>query len=389
MPIENMAEEGLEKNPNLQLAQWKFMLTTKKYKNDKEIKSQIMASITADNMAPFYEELCADLDWTADTKMLEGMKQQNATALASIEESIKDAEESLGETEVRDLLIKKAEHFSRIGDKEACLEAFRKAEEKIHTIGCKLDTVFHLIRLGLFYFDHDLTSRNIDRAQTLIDEGGDWDRRNRLKVYKAVNCMANRQFKEATEYCLDAVATFTSYELMDYSEFIVYTIILGMEALTRPVLREKVVQGAEILEVLHSKPDLKEYLMSLYNCRYAEFFKRLASIEQKLRYDRYLHKHYRYYVREMRVLAYNQLLQSYHSLTLEYMAKAFGVTIAFIDQELSRLIAAGRLHAKIDKVGGIVETNRPDSKNYQYQDVIKQGDLLLNRVQKLSRVINI
>ena len=38
-----------------------------------------------------------------------------------------------------------------------------------------------------------------------------------------------------------------------------------------------------------------------------------------------------------------------------------------IFRELSRFIAAGRLHCKIDKVGGIVETNRPDSKNWQYQ----------------------
>ena len=44
---------------------------------------------------------------------------------------------------------------------------------------------------------------------------------------------------------------------------------------------------------------------------------------------------------------------------------------------------------KIDKVRGIVITNRPDSKNAQYQSTIKQGDILLNRVQKLSRVINI
>ena len=36
-------------------------------------------------------------------------------------------------------------------------------------------------------------------------------------------------------------------------------------------------------------------------------------------------------------------------------------------RELSRFIAAGRLHCKIDKVKGIVETNRPDSKNWQYQ----------------------
>lgn len=58
-------------------------------------------------------------------------------------------------------------------------------------------------------------------------------------------------------------------------------------------------------------------------------------------------------------------------------------------RELSRFIAAGRLHCKVDRVGGVVETNRPDSKNWQYQAMVKQGDLLLNRVQKLSRVINI
>ena len=50
------------------------------------------------------------------------------------------------------------------------------------------------------------------------------------------------------------------------------------------------------------------------------------------------HQHYRFYVREMRVLAYAQLLQSYRSLTLTYMAKAFGVTPDFIDKELARWV---------------------------------------------------
>lgn len=42
--------------------------------------------------------------------------------------------------------------------------------------------------------------------------------------------------------------------------------------------------------------------------------------------------HYRYYVREMRIHAYSQLLESYRSLTLGYMAEAFGVSTEFIDQ---------------------------------------------------------
>jgi 26S proteasome regulatory subunit N7 len=41
------------------------------------------------------------------------------------------------------------------------------------------------------------------------------------------------------------------------------------------------------------------------------------------------------------------------------------------------------------QVGGIIETKRPDQKNALYLETIRRGDLLLNRVQKLSRVIDV
>lgn len=77
------------------------------------------------------------------------------------------------------------------------------------------------------------------------------------------------------------------------------------------------------------------------------------------------------------------------SVKLASMAAAFGVGTSFIDGELARFIAAGRLNAKIDKVQGVIETNRPDAKNLQYQNIMKNGDHLLNRLQKLARVINV
>ena len=115
----------------------------------------------------------------------------------------------------------------------------------------------------------------------------------------------------------------------------------------------------------------------------------MFQVEQLLKKDRYFFPHYAFYVREMKIKGYAQLLESYRSLTLKYMSEAFNVTEEYMDKELSRFIADGRLHCRIDKVRGIVITNRPDSKNAQYQSTIKQGDILLNRVQKLSRVINI
>eukprot|EP01136_Pigoraptor_vietnamica_P044899 Opistho-1_new@22192 len=237
--------------------------------------------------------------------------------------------------------------------------------------------------------DVPLITRNIEKAKALIEEGGDWDRRNRLRVYEGLYLLSVRDFKTATTFFLDGLATFTSYELMDYKSFVAYTVVSAMLSLPRVELRKKVIESPEILEALHDMPDVGKYLRSLHDCNYGEFFKALATVETMLHRDRILSTHARYYVREMRILSYAQILESYRSLTLDSMAASFGVTPEFIDKELSRFIAAGRLNCKIDKVRGIVETNRPDSKNAQYQSVIRHGDLLLNRVQKLSRVINI
>ncbi|KIO04259.1 hypothetical protein M404DRAFT_144009, partial [Pisolithus tinctorius Marx 270] len=55
--------------------------------------------------------------------------------------------------------------------------------------------------------------------------------------------------------------------------------------------------------------------------------------------------------------------------------------------ELSRFIANGRLHCMIDKVHGIMETTRLSIKTAQYEKVVKQGDVLLNSLQRLSKVL--
>jgi len=390
MPVENMEEEGLAKIPDLKLAQWKFQLqSVQRFKNDQTVKEKIMTEIKQHSMAPLYSIYCKDLHWNVDAKLVEKMEDDNKTKLAQLDEAIKDAEENLGESELREALLKKSEFFAIIGDKKAAIESVRKTNEKTVGLGNRMDLVFLNIRIGLFFMDHEIIKANIEKAKEMLEEGGDWDRRNRLKVYEGLYAMSVRDFKKSANLFLDAISTFTSYELMDYVTFVQYTVHISILALERSDLHKQVIKGSEILEVLHQIPQVNQYLMSLYNCQYAHFFQCLGKVETELKEDRYMAPHYAFYVREMKIKAYAQLLESYRSLTLKYMADAFGVTEDYMDSELCRFIASGRLHAKIDKVGGIVITNRPDLKNAQYQTCIKQGDILLNRVQKLSRVINI
>lgn len=124
----------------------------------------------------------------------------------------------------------------------------------------------------------------------------------------------------------------------------------------------QVVDAPEILTVIGKVPYLSEFLNSLYDCQYKSFFSAFgrwkcsstfkimidsllmfgisfisftcmnaAGLTEQIKLDRYLHPHFRYYMREVRTVVYSQFLESYKSVTIEAMAKAFGVSVEFID----------------------------------------------------------
>jgi 26S proteasome regulatory subunit N7 len=78
---------------------------------------------------------------------------------------------------------------------------------------------------------------------------------------------------------------------------------------------------------------LSQLVSSLYTGSYKNFFVALAAVEVNfLSQDRYLYEHRAWFVREMRLRAYQQLLQSYRVVGLESMANDFGVTVDFLDR---------------------------------------------------------
>lgn len=74
---------------------------------------------------------------------------------------------------------------------------------------------------------------------SLIEEGGDWDRRNRLKVYEGIYRLSIRDFKTAANLFLDTLSTFMSTELMEYKEFVKYAVLAGAISLNRVDLKKK------------------------------------------------------------------------------------------------------------------------------------------------------
>lgn len=367
-----------------------------------------------------------ELPW--DEALYESLKTDNEKELASIQKEEADALEQAGETEIQTARGKRAEFYARIGDKDKALEEFENLLDKTSILGTKIDIVLAIIRIGLFFDDKLLVKKNVDRAQQLVESGGDWDRRNRLKAYNGLHLLTIRAHNLAAPLLLDSLSTFTSTELCSYSSLVVYATLAGSVSLPRRDFKAKVVDAPEVRAVFGTESDsdrlsalggaasaglaageeegmnidetatpkqaavnlttlasgsataeaqakaepkidfkpLATMIQSLYSGNYSSFFRALALVEQNfLSQDRYLYEHKSWFVREMRLRAYAQLLQSYKVVGLASMANSFGVSVDWLDKDLAPFIASDRLPCTIDRVRGIIETQRADDKNKQ------------------------
>eukprot|EP00928_Gymnodinium_smaydae_P079379 TRINITY_DN63322_c0_g1_i1.p1 TRINITY_DN63322_c0_g1~~TRINITY_DN63322_c0_g1_i1.p1 ORF type:complete len:390 (+),score=155.20 TRINITY_DN63322_c0_g1_i1:99-1268(+) len=354
-----------------------------------KLKAEILAVVKEKAMLPYYEKyLCPTIFESADEALKGELRKQNEEEMKKLEERIEDAKENLGDVEVRDALLAKANFLNRIGDKEAALEALQVAFEKTVGVGGKLDIILTNIRIAFFFDDTELAKKEIDRAKAELSKGGDWERRNKLKVYEGMYLLTTRSWKEAAKLFLDVMPTFTATELVEFKDFVFYTVIVTLVATERSVIRSKLVSSPEVLSVIKETPHLQEFMESYFKCEYKTFMHEFVPIIDACKADRYLSKHCRYFMRNMRLNAYKQFLASYRSVKLEAMGAEFGVSPSFIDSELASFISSGKLTCKIDKVGGVIEAKETDTRSGVYVEIIKQGDLLLNRMQKLAGALD-
>ena len=248
--------------------------------------------------------------------------------------------------------------------------------------------------MGIFFGDRFLVKKEVDRAKTLVETGGDWDRRNRLKAYQGLHLLTIRSYNLAAPLLLDSLSTFTSYELCSYSSLVVYSVLAGSISLKRVDFKAKVVDAPEIRAILGDGEDklaalsgaaaagpgagdeemkdassatptpaptavnltalasgsggvseaetpvdftpIAGLVRSLYVGNYQAFFLALAAVEETfLSQDRYLYEHKGWFVREMRLRGYQQLLQSYRVVGLTSMAADFGVSVDFLDRRVT------------------------------------------------------
>lgn len=347
-------------------------------------KERMTSEMYTHNMAPYIRLVRDALDLPVDEAALQEMDRINERKVVVLDEKLHDAEENLGESEVRGALLAKCNHYARIGDLEMAVKANELCAAKTIAAGPKLDLCFQRIRLGIAFSDNEIAAKGISDAHRLMNKS-DWERRNRLKVYEGIYYVFVRDFKRGSELLLDSVTTFASGELVSFRDFIFITMVASLHVLSRMELKKRIIDSPDVISA--DVADGYELVTAIYTCRYRDVFPALDAVAQHMRRVVYLFPHVNYFFREVRVLVLTQFLDSYSSVTLESMSRIFGIPVQVLDQMLSTCISNERIACKIDRINDSVTTYRGDMTNFDYHRIVKNGDLLLNRIQKLSRLV--
>lgn len=93
-----------------------------------------------------YIHACKELNENTNSELLQKMKEKTEEKIKELDSKIHDASENLGETDVRDACLAKAEYLVEIGDREAANQAYKETESKTPSTGNKIDMIFMKIR---------------------------------------------------------------------------------------------------------------------------------------------------------------------------------------------------------------------------------------------------
>lgn len=389
-------ESDVPKIPDYTLSEKQFLLSLQTAENPKEIADEILDTIKQKNLGPYYKYLTAELPqyFSFEELVYNSLAKVNEEKVNELKKIIEDSEND-EETEV-DLVAtytKLAEYYTEIVDRRNAIDTYNKLLSMSQSIGAKIDILLTIARIEFFFNDFVAVSKTLNDVEASIEKGGDWERRNRYKTYRGLYYLATRNFSEAAKLLIDSLATFTSTELCSYEQIAQYSIVSGVLTLGRLDIKSKIIDSPEILSIYSNAKELIPLINltnSLYTCQYGSFFQHLLeTYDTFLIRNKYLRTHANYFMREMRCKAYAQLLESYKSLSLKSMARNFSVSEEFLDSDLCNFIPNNKLNCYIDKVNGIIETNRPDNKNSQYHQLIKQGDGLLTKLQKYGAAVKL
>lgn len=225
-----------------------------------------------------------------------------------------NTDENIEELEASHYVLEKGKIYKEHNYIKESIESFKNVIDKCLSFNLKMDAVFEIMLLAIHQKDLILLKEYLDICKKNLKDGGDWEKRNKMKVYEGLYHILTRDFKEAGKLFIDALMTFTSYELFEYKDFVFYTAMCNIITVDRNTLKTKIIDNSDVVSCIKDIAYLEDFLNSFYNGQYSNFFNIFLMLIPRIKNDFFIGKHYKYFVKELKIKAYCQYLRKFKIL---------------------------------------------------------------------------
>uniref|UniRef100_A0AAV1T0J1 PCI domain-containing protein n=1 Tax=Peronospora matthiolae TaxID=2874970 RepID=A0AAV1T0J1_9STRA len=332
----------------------------------RELRGGLNMSLYADILGEKAEDEAGFIDSVKHNaaKQHERLEQElNSYKSTMIKESIRMGHNDLGA------------FYFELGDLPSALKSFAQARDYCTTDKHIIEMCLNVSKVALHMRNFGHVTNYLTKLEQVSTSQSDPILKSKVASAFGLVALHEKNYHAAASKFIECSADISSSynEVLHAEDIALYGGICALASFERKELKEKVINNSSFKAFLELLPWLRELITDFNSSNYALCLQTLERIKPELKLDMHLCEHVDKLCKEIRSRGIIQYFYPYLSVDLHQMARTFNTPTADLEKELCELIAAERLHARMDSYQKVLHAYHPNHRAVTYKRAFEVG----------------
>ncbi|KAF7798161.1 hypothetical protein EIP86_009378 [Pleurotus ostreatoroseus] len=362
----------------------------------------IMAYEQTVTAAPELELPSSDTLASYDARWVEEKARANAEERLKLEGEVKTYTSNMIKESIRMAHRDLAEFYRSIGDYQASLKHFAKMREYCTSSQHVLDMCLSVLEVLLEQQNWAHVPTYVFKAEPALDAATSSLRnsnqgptatapplgreriaaerqktQSKLDLATALSQMGSGTYDKAASTFLRigsarALGDWTS-KIAAPSDIAIYGVLCALATFSRPSIKAQVLDNDSFSQYIEQEPYIRELVEAYMGSRFNTVLELLERYSTRHSLDLYLGPHVTALMNKIKNRALVLYFQPFASIRMDRMARAFGWSVAQLEEQVVTLIQAGEIEARVDRQNKTLKAKETDQRAQLFERAMKAG----------------
>lgn len=255
-------------------------------------------------------------------------------------------------------------HYYAIGDLSNAFKSYSRMRDYCTAPKHMLDMSLQIIKVCIEQNNTMTAQSHIVKIKNLLNSPEDSATlKPKMAVATGLAALASNHYRDAAKSFLETPYTLgtTWNDVISPNDVAVYGGLCALASMDRAALKAEVLDNNEFRQFLELEPHIRRAITCFHGAKYNQCLSILQSYKNDYLLDIHLQKHVSTIYNLVRSKSIIQYFVPFNTVPLAAMSEAFGTSPVEMEEELVRMIEAGKLNARIDTLRKVLHTSMDPS----------------------------